>query len=155
MKKTLIALCVSLFSSAYSQNLNFTDSKFKSLILSSNPGNSIAKDVNGNSIAIDANGDGEIQLSEAQQVKILKVQLPTFASSLVPDSVSDATLFANVEELYIYHTNAAVLNYLNNSKIKKVKFVYSGDVMPTTINYSFDNCPGLQNLNEVISSPYT
>ncbi|MXS70139.1 T9SS type A sorting domain-containing protein [Flavobacteriaceae bacterium W22] len=153
MKKTLIALCVSLFSSAYSQNLNFTDSKFKSLILSSNPGNSIAKDVNGNSIAIDANGDGEIQLSEAQQVKILKVQLPTFASNLVPDSVSDATLFANVEELYIYHAHSVILNYLNNNYIRKVKYMPSIDVNPSIVAFTFDNCSSLQTLNDVITSP--
>lgn len=155
MKKILFTFFVGCFSVAYSQNLAFTDSKFKALILSSNSTNNIAKDLNGNSIAIDADGDGEIQPSEAQQVKILTVKLPTFNSNLVPNSISDATKFANVEELYIYHTNAAVLNYSNNSKIKKVKFTYNGDVMPTTINYTFDNCSGLQNLNDVITSPYT
>lgn len=155
MKKILFTLAVSCCSVAYAQNLNFTDTKFKALILSSNTTNEIAKDANGNSIAIDANSDGEIQVSEAQQVKILTVKLPSFASSLVPDNIPDATKFTNVEELYIYHTNSAVLNYSNNSKIKKVKFIYNGDVMPTAINYTFDNCSALQNLNNVITSPYT
>ncbi|MCX8523502.1 T9SS type A sorting domain-containing protein [Chryseobacterium formosus] len=155
MKKILFTFFVSCFSVIYSQNLAFTDSKFKALILSSNSTNNIAKDLNGNSVAIDSDGDGEIQHSEAQQVKILTVKLPTFNLNLVPNSISDATKFTNVEELYIYHTNAAVLNYSNNSKIKKVKFTYNGDVMPTMINYSFDNCSGLQNLNDVITSPYT
>lgn len=155
MKKILFTLFVSCFSVVYSQNLAFADSKFKALILSSNSTNNIAKDLNGNSIAIDANADGEIQPSEAQQVKILTIKLPNFSSNLVPDNISDATKFTNVEQLYINHTNNAVLNYTDNSKIKKVKFIYIGDVMPTTINYSFNNCSALQNLNDVITSPYT
>ncbi|RZJ64300.1 MAG: hypothetical protein EOO47_27105, partial [Flavobacterium sp.] len=153
MKKILFTLCVSCCSAVYSQNLNFSDSKFKALILSSTSTNEIAKDLTGNPIAIDANGDGEIQISEAQQVKILTVELPTFNSSLVPDGISDATQFTNVEELYIYHANSAILNYVNNDKIRKVKYVYNAAVMPSTIAYSFDNCFALQTLNEVITSP--
>ncbi|MCY0979345.1 hypothetical protein OUO26_18545, partial [Chryseobacterium sp. CY350] len=155
MKKILFTVLVSCFSVVYSQNLNFTDSKFKALILSSNSTNGIAKNLSGNSIAIDANGDGEIQTAEAQQVKILKVQLPTFATNLVPDSVSDATKFSNVEELYIYHANSIILDYINNSKIRKTKYVPTTDGTPSVISYSYNNCSGIQNLNDVIISPST
>ncbi len=74
MKKLLLTLSVGCFSVVYSQNLNFSDVKFKALLLSSNTTNQIAKDFNGSSIAVDNNGDGEIQLSEAQQVKILNIR---------------------------------------------------------------------------------
>ncbi|WP_165590506.1 T9SS type A sorting domain-containing protein [Chryseobacterium aquaticum] len=154
MKKILFTLCVSYCCAAYSQTLNFVDSKFKALILSSNTTNEIAKDLNGNPIAIDANNDGEIQLLEAQQVKILKVQLPTFATNLVPDSVSDATKFSNVEELYIYHAHSIILDYIDNSKIRKTKYIPTTDVTPSVISYSYNNCSSIQNLNDVITSPF-
>lgn len=153
MKKILFILFVSCCSVVYSQNINFTDSKFKALIVSSSTTNEIAKDLNGNSIAIDANGDGEIQISEAQQVKKLTIQLPTFNASLVPDGVSDATKFTNVEELYIYHANSVILNYLNNNKIRRVKYEYTNTIQPSIVQYLFDNCSALQNLNDVIISP--
>lgn len=151
MKKFLFTLAVSCFSVAYAQNLNFTDQKFKALLLSSNSNNDIAKDSTGNYFAIDANGDGEIQVSEAQQVKILNVKLPTFNVSLVPDSVSDVTQFTNVEELYMYHTKTAILNYVNNDKIKKVKFIYNTSVLPSALSSTFNNCSALQDLNNVIN----
>lgn len=153
MKKILFTLCISCCSIAYSQNLNFADSQFKALILNSNSSNEIAKNLNGNFIAIDANGDGEIQISEAQEVKILTIKLPAFNSNLVPDSISDAIQFTNVEELYIYHANSAILNYVDNNKIKKVKYVHNAFAMPHTIAYSFNNCSALQVLNDVITSP--
>lgn len=153
MKKILFTLLVSCCSVAYSQTISFSDGKFKALLLSSNASNDIAKDLSGNSIAIDANGDGEIQLLEAQQVKILTIQLPTFDSSLVPDAISDATQFTNVEELYIYHANAAVLSYINNNKIKKVKYRHTGEGTPNSIAYTFNNCSSVLDLNEVITSP--
>ena len=131
MKKILFTLSVSCFSIAYAQNLNFADSKFKALILSSNSSNEIAKDLSGNPIAIDENGDGEIQVSEAQQVVILNVKMdetqkydavtgdinfPYYFSHL-PESISDALLFTNIEELYIADTKNANISFINNTKI--------------------------------------
>lgn len=73
--KLLIAVMVQFFASSWAQNLNFSDAKFKALILTSNASNGIAKNASGVSIAIDTNNDGEVQLSEAQNVVILDVKM--------------------------------------------------------------------------------
>ncbi len=175
MKKNLLIFCVSFFSFAYTQNLNFTDSKFKALILSSNASNGIAKDINGNSIAIDANGDDEIQISEAQQVVILDVKMdaaqkydvatgeinfPYYFNHL-PENISDALLFTNVEELYISDTKNANISFVNNNKIKKLMCMnrwfydegsfngnfYESDFFP--VDFTIDNCPSILTMNDI------
>ncbi|KPH13706.1 T9SS type A sorting domain-containing protein [Chryseobacterium sp. ERMR1:04] len=178
MNKILLTLCLSLSSMAYSQTLTFTDAKFKALILSSSPTNDIAKDSNGNAIAIDTNGDGEIQASEAQQVKILNLeQDPTqkyidpngntfdpdnintaYYNNHLPDGITDVLLFSNVEELYFWDTKTANINFVNSTKIKKVQgrpfyydFSQSGFYTLAPINLSFDNCSGIGNINDIIA----
>ncbi|MGN7864958.1 T9SS type A sorting domain-containing protein [Chryseobacterium sp. 22458] len=178
MKKIFLTLCVSGFSIAYAQHLNFSDAKFKALLLSSNATNQIVQDFNGNSIAIDTNGDGEIQLSEAQQVKILTIRLDrnqayidpngntsdpaniktAYYNSHLPDGISDAQLFPNLEELYFWNTKTANISFTNNTTIKKVQgrpFYYDlsqgGQHMASPINLSFDNCSGIQNIADVIA----
>lgn len=175
MKKFSLILCVSLFSFAYTQNLNFTDSKFKALILSSTTANEIAKDLNGNSIVIDANNDGEIQVSEAQQVVTLNVKMdatqkynavtgeinfPYYFTHL-PENVSDALLFTNVEELYISDTKSANISFVNNSKITKLMCMnrwfydetsfngsyYTSDFFP--VDFTIDNCPSILTMDDI------
>lgn len=164
---------------AYSQNLNFTDSKFKALLLSSNTNNQIAKDSSGNFIAIDTNGDGDIQVSEAAQITALTIKQDpnqmyidpdgnlydpnnvntAYYNSHLPDGISDALLFPNLEELYFWDTKAANIGFINNSKIRKVQgmpvyygFTSSSIVTnPAPINLLFDNCSGIQNISDVIA----
>ncbi|MDC8105148.1 T9SS type A sorting domain-containing protein [Chryseobacterium sp. B21-037] len=166
MYKMLFIFCVSFSCMAYSQNLNFTDAKFKALLLTSGPGSQIAKDINGNNIKIDANGDGQIQLTEAQQVKTLNIKfnvLPTYNS--LPNQITDALLFPNVEELYIHDTKSAVISFVNNNKIKKVLYTGSGGFVNNVgvshrvpIDFSFDNCGAVENVNDFVAdinlSPY-
>ncbi|MGE8526388.1 T9SS type A sorting domain-containing protein [Chryseobacterium rhizosphaerae] len=178
MKKILFTLSVSCFSMAYTQTLNFSDVQFKALLLSANPTNQIAKDLNGNNIVIDQNGDGEIQLPEALQVKILNIKVDadqmyinpagdrydpnninsTYYNSHLPDGISDALLFSNLEELYFWNTRTANISFINNGKIKKVQgrpFYYdlsqSGQYTAAPINLSFDNCQGIQNITDIIA----
>lgn len=169
MKKILFTLCVSYCSVAFSQNINFSDSKFKALILSSNIINGIAKDLNGNPIAIDTNGDGEIQLSEAQQVVILNVKIdktqyydpinetvtnyPYYFAHL-PENISDALLFTNVEELYISDTKNANISFVNNNKIKKVmcmnrQFYTGSGATDFPVDLTIDNCPSILTMNDI------
>lgn len=173
MKKILLTLSVSCFTMAYTQTLNFVDSKFKALMLTSNSTNEIAKDQSGASIAIDTNGDGEIQLSEAQQVKILTIKQDknfkyidpsgaiwdpdnintTYYLDHLPDGITDVLLFPNVEELYLADTKDATISFVNNSKIKKVKDFDAHDFTGGfNINLTFDNCTALQDLNNVVNS---
>ncbi|OBW42093.1 hypothetical protein AB670_01513 [Chryseobacterium sp. MOF25P] len=182
MKKILFTLSVSCFSIAYTQNLNFADSKFKALILSSNSSNEIAKDLSGNPIAIDENGDGEIQVSEAQQVVILNVKMdetqkydavtgdinfPYYFSHL-PENISDALLFTNIEELYIADTKNANISFVNNAKIKKLMCIsrwfykegsFNGSVYETDffpVDFTIDNCPSILTMADISASyhPY-
>jgi hypothetical protein len=178
MKKLLLTFSVGCFSVVSSQNLSFSDVKFKALLLSSNSTNQIAKDFNGNSIAVDNNGDGEIQLSEAQQVKILNIRQDpdqmyidpqgniqdpgnikmAYYNSHLPDGISDALLFPNLEELYFWHTKTANISFVNRPQIKKVQgrpfyydFSQSGQYTPSPINLLFDNCSGIQDIADIIA----
>ncbi|MDR2236551.1 MAG: T9SS type A sorting domain-containing protein [Chryseobacterium sp.] len=180
MKKIFLTLSVGVFSVTYAQNLNFYDSKFKALLLSSTASNSIVKDLSGNSIAIDTNGDGEIQLSEAQQVKILNLNLDpsqtlidpngdpydssninvAYYNSHLPDGISDALLFPNLEELYFRDTKTASISFTNNAKIRKVQgrpfyydFSQGGLYSPSAVNLSFDNCSAITDIADIIAFP--
>lgn len=182
--KILSILLISLFSTAYSQNLNFSDSKFKALMLSSSPDNDIAKDLGGNSIAIDANSDGEIQLSEAQNVAILNVKIDeakkytdypdnteidySYYFSHLPDTITDVLSFTNLEELYIADTKSANISFVNNSKIKKVictqrwytiEESFNGNYYDTgfyPVDFTIDNCPAIVSMDDISASyhPY-
>lgn len=160
MYKILFTFCVSFSFLAYSQNLNFIDSKFKTLIVNSTTSNDIAKDINGNSISVDSNGDGEIQISEAQQVKILNIKsIGILTFNNLPDSITDALLFPNLEELYIRDSKSAVINFTNNNIIKKVLYEGSGGFIDNIgmshsvpINFSFNNCSSVQDVNDFVAS---
>lgn len=67
------------------QIVNIPNTTFKTRLLSASSGNQIAKNLAGNWFKIDANGDGQIQVSEAEQVSYLKVAYLQFStiSSLV------------------------------------------------------------------------
>lgn len=73
--KLLIAVMVQFFALSWSQNLTFSDAKFKALILTSNATNGIARDGSGVSIAVDANNNGEIEIAEAENVVFLDVKM--------------------------------------------------------------------------------
>lgn len=176
--KILFTVAVGITSMMSAQNLSFTDSKFKALILSSNATNSIALNSSGNSFAVDANNDGQIQSSEALQVKVLNIEQDpnfmlinpngsstdpaninlTYYYSHLPDGIADALLFTNLEELHTKHSKSAVISFVNNSKIRKVQgkpiyhdFSQSNQQSIAPINFSFDNCTAIQNINDILA----
>jgi len=55
----------------FSQNINFPDANFKNFLLQSSPTNGFVRDLNNNSIKLDQNNDGEIQVSEAENVSLI------------------------------------------------------------------------------------
>ena len=171
-------MMVHFFALSFSQNLNFSDAKFKALILTSNSTNGIAKNSSGVSIKIDANNDGEIQASEAQNVVILDVKMdetqkinattgeinyPYYFIHL-PANISDALLFTNVEELYVSDAKNAMISYVNNSKIKKVicnnrwftkEETFNGTYYETDfypVDFTIDNCPSIVSMNDISAS---
>lgn len=69
MKKLYFFAFLSTFLSTHAQIINIPDPIFKAELLAANPNEGYtASDINGTYITIDTNGDGEIQLTEAQQV---------------------------------------------------------------------------------------
>lgn len=73
MKKLYLVIVMTLFSIVQAQNISFTDQNFKNKLLSSGPGNQIAKNLAGNFFAADANQDNEISMSEAAQISYLDI----------------------------------------------------------------------------------
>jgi len=71
MKKLFNLLFLAFVHFAFSQNINFTDANFKSFLLESNSTNGFVRDLNNNSIKLDQNNDGEIQISEAENVSLI------------------------------------------------------------------------------------
>ena len=152
------------------QNLNFSDTKFKKLLLTSNSTNSIAIDKNNNSIIIDENNDGEISLEEANRIKILNVrQDPNFKyknpneldhlkevnedyyNEHLPEDVHDLLLFKNLEEIYIHDTKSINLHFKDNDKIRIVKFLVDFPLVRVDRNLIFENCTAITNLRDVLA----
>lgn len=73
MKIQLLILTILISPILNAQIVDIPDTSFKSKLLQSSPSTQIAKNLDGNWFAIDANGDGEIQISEAEQVSELRV----------------------------------------------------------------------------------
>lgn len=119
MKKKLCLFMLLAISgqAVLAQNVTIPDANLKAKILSSSPANTIAKNSAGNYFAVDANGDGEIQQTEAAQVKSLDVNTSSISSL---DGITD---FVNLESLNcsyndidkIFMTNMASVKWINAS----------------------------------------
>ncbi|RXM61537.1 T9SS type A sorting domain-containing protein [Chryseobacterium sp. CH1] len=90
--------------SATAQIINFPDPAFKAKLVSATPGNSVAYNLSGTATAIDTNNDGEIQVSEAQNISKL-----SFSST----SINDITGIQNF-------TNLTSLNASGNTSLNSV-----------------------------------
>jgi hypothetical protein len=99
MKHIYLLFTVLFCGVLHAQIITIPDANFKAKLLQANSTNGIAYDSNYSSIVIDANGDGEIQLSEAQNVYSLEV---------INCSISDVTGIASF-------VNLKWLNCPNNS----------------------------------------
>lgn len=69
--KTILFTFLLASISLYSQNVNFQDPEFKILLINITPNSEIAKDLAGNFTKVDVNGDGEIQISEAENISYI------------------------------------------------------------------------------------
>jgi len=103
---------------AQSQIINFPDANFKAKLLNSSASNGIAQNLSNQNVAIDTNGDGEIEVSEARQIKRLYIaqgtpvitsfegirnftNLKNFTASYANTSVFDVHDLVNLEYLSI------------------------------------------------------
>ena len=96
MKKAiLLLLTLFYFSLSQAQIVNIPDANFKSKLLAANTSNTIATNLSEVAFDIDSNNDGQIQVSEALQVKRLNVDQSNIAN------LTGITSFTNLEELSI------------------------------------------------------
>lgn len=93
MKKNYLMMLIFMIHGVSAQLVSIPDTNLKSKILSSSPSNTVARDLAGNYFAVDVNGDGEIQQSEASQVKSLNVSASSIAS------LTGITAFDKLESL--------------------------------------------------------
>ncbi len=146
MKKLYFLLFLTFSFLANAQIVNIPDANFKAALLSASPSNSIASfatpDSNGNVSTynyIDTNGDGEIQVSEAQAIKVLRV------FSL---NISDV---AGIQ----YFTNLISFNASNN-QLTSIDLSYNNSLI--FLNLSLNSLVNLdinQNINlKSISASY-
>lgn len=105
--KKIFLLLLFISTIAQAQIVNIPDANFKARLLSADVNIPIAKDVNGNNIKIDINSDGEIQLSETNQVFYLEVSFSSITD------MSGIENFTNLTSLICYGNNISVLN-INN-----------------------------------------
>lgn len=120
-KITFLLSFTALFS--YAQNISFADPQFKSKLLQTAPGNIstsniYAEDINGNSVAVDANGDGEIQISEAQNIKILKITSPSSVIQL--NSVAELSHFSNLTKLDFGDNNLSEIDLSDLNSLEEI-----------------------------------
>jgi uncharacterized repeat protein (TIGR01451 family) len=137
MKQTYLfcLLFLSLFSSA--QIINIPDANFKAKLLAASPSNTIAKDLSDNYFKIDTNNDGEIQITEATQVKSLYI---TYSNILSLVGISN---FTNLQQLNCSNNQLTSLDvsacinlasiYCNFNQLNSINIT-------NCINLSFLNC---------------
>ena len=163
MKKIFTVLIVTSASLTFAQNLSFTDPKLKKLLLSSSTTSNIAVDFSGNKIAIDANNDGEIQLSEANNIKVLTIKQDpslkytiidtngnktinqTYYQAYLPENITDVLLFKNLEEIYVHDTKTLNIHIKDNDKLRVFK-VYVPEIKKTI---TLENCTGFNSFNDI------
>jgi hypothetical protein len=100
------------------QIINFPDANFKAKLLAASPTNQIGKDLAGNYIKIDANNNGEIEISEAQQIAWLDVNNQNAAASILISNVSGIENFINLVRLNVAYNTITAINLASFSNLQ-------------------------------------
>lgn len=136
MKKILFLLLLTYgFSNA--QIVNIPNEAFKAELLSASPTVQKAQNFSDQWIKIDANNDGEIQESEAQQVKLLAI------SELLVFNVTGINGFSNLESLRI---NTSLISLLDVSGLANLKTLTCLN-MPILSTLNVNGATDLNNLS--------
>ena len=136
MKKKLSLLFLLLAIVTNAQIVNIPDANFKAKLLSSSPSNTVAKNFANYYFAIDANADGEIQQTEAQQVKDLDISYSNVSS------VVGILSFVNLQSLT---ANNNYITLLNLQGLTSLKTLYCQNNNLTSLNVQ--GLTNLQTLN--------
>lgn len=139
MKKLYALTAFVLFSLATkAQIITFTDPVFKAKLLATSPTSNTAQNLAGVNFKIDANNNGEIEVSEAQQVGSLYM----IGSPVSITSFDGILNFINLKTFTSTMNNAPVLN------LSGLAFLEYLDCEAThIINLDISNCPNLNYVN--------
>ncbi|RZJ63204.1 MAG: hypothetical protein EOO50_17405, partial [Flavobacterium sp.] len=134
MKKLLLTLSL-LPVLSFSQIINFSDPNFKTMLLSASASNTIAENLQNANFKIDVNNDGEIQQSEALQVKRLKL----IGGNIV--SIPELIEFANLTELQVENNTILAFNLSDHPALQEIDWRNN-----QTTNFSVNNIQTLTRL---------
>ncbi|MBB4806456.1 hypothetical protein HNP38_001752 [Chryseobacterium defluvii] len=129
------------------QVVTIPDANFKAKLLSSSPGNTIAKNLSGNYFAIDANSDGQIQQTEADQVSALEIINIDPPSPTNPIQNYQGILsFTNIKKIKFHYWNnpSSTFNISNLGLLEDLD-IYFQNSNPG--NASVTNCSNLKNFS--------
>lgn len=116
MKKKYFFFLLFIFSLFNAQIVNIPDANFKATLLAADVTNSIASTSSGNfNIKIDTNNNGEIEVSEAQQVGKLRL----YGGGL--SNLTGIESFSNLESLDISGNNMTSINLNSNLNLSELK----------------------------------
>ncbi|WP_395044525.1 T9SS type A sorting domain-containing protein [Flavobacterium sp.] len=155
--KNLSLLLLFLFTKVTNaQIVNIPDANFKSKLLEASPSNSIASNFSNNYFKIDSNNDGEIQISEANQVIGLDISLSNISSlEGVNNFLNLQSLYCNSNQLISFDVIGLInltsldcsnnqLIYLNENGLSNLSTLYCSNNQLTSLNVS-----GLYNLTSL------
>ncbi len=141
LKKSIFCFCLGISATYFSQNINFTDQNFKQFLVNVKVENKNAIDINGNYTTIDLNNDGEIQVSEAENIGSLFTSYnKTF------NDINGIEFFKNLTYLNI--DSAKNLTSVNLKNLSKLNFL-SAQYLDNLESLSLSDCSNLEELRLV------
>lgn len=143
MKKIYFFVLFIAHLSVVAQIVSISDPVFKAKLLSGNATNEITQNLAGQWINMDTNNDGEIQVSEAINIRNINIYSSSNGSFQI-SSIEGVKSFTNLE--YLEVSNCPNLLSTDVSGMPKLALVsFSNNVNLSAAN--FTGCPMLQNIN--------
>ena len=141
MKKIYFVIFLVIFAVYQAQIVNIPDPTFKAKLLSANTttNNQIASNSAGQYIKIDANSNGEIEVSEAANVKFLTIS----GSSTTINDLTGIQSFSNLSSLTLFGIGANTVNVSGMSALNYLTIQAMNNL--TTLDIT--NCSILENLS--------
>ncbi|MBB6369105.1 T9SS type A sorting domain-containing protein [Chryseobacterium shigense] len=143
MKKLYFFVLFLAHLSVIAQIVNIPDLQFKANLLSGSATNHITQDLAGNWILMDLNNDGEIQVSEAANIRNITIYSSN-GSPFQISSIEGVKSFVNLEYLDVSDSpNILSVDISGMPKIKLVSF----DNNTNMSSANFTGCPVLENIS--------
>jgi hypothetical protein len=140
MKKLYFLLLALLSLTANAQVITIPDANFKTKLLQSDTNNYIAKNLIGNYFKIDANSNGQIEVSEAQNVSYIDVY--RYYNDPYIANLMGLSSFPNLK--FLRCSNHSITN-INFSGLSNLEELYCDNNLLTSINLA--NYPNVKNFD--------